>query len=64
MEYYCQHCNQFTTGSAYRVTSEEFGVLMLDMIVCYECSLDARRLGLHTDKFKLRDAAGESHPDV
>lgn len=50
-------------GSAYRVTSEEFGLLMLDMTVCYECSLDARRLGLHTDEFKPRDAA-QLPPDL
>ena len=50
-------------GSAYRVTCEEFGLLMLDMIVCYECSLDARRVGLHTDKFKLRDDA-QLPPDL
>ena len=53
MEYCCEHCNRFTTGNAYRVRSEEFGRVMLDIIVCYECCLDARLLGLHTDKIKL-----------
>jgi len=37
---------------------------MLNMIVCYECSLDARRFGLHTETIRLRDVAGKSHPDV
>jgi hypothetical protein len=51
-------------GSAYRVRSEEFGRVMLDIIVCYECWLDARLLGLHTDQIKLRGSACESQPDA
>ena len=51
-------------GSAYRVRSEEFGRVMLDIIVCYECCLDARLLGLHTDQIKLRGSVGESQPDA
>ena len=61
MEYHCQRCKQFRTGSAYRVTSEEFGLMMLDIVVCYECFLDARRLGLETERIKLRDSFSESH---
>jgi RNase P subunit RPR2 len=64
MEYYCQHCNRFTVGSAYRVRSEEFGRVMLDIVVCYECSLDARRLGLHADKIELHKRDCESQSDV
>ncbi len=48
-------------GSAYRVTNREFGVMRLDMIVCYECYLDARRVGLDTEKIRLRDSVSESH---
>jgi hypothetical protein len=59
MEYYCQHCNSLATGSAYRVTSEQDGVMLLDLIVCYECCLDARRLGLNAEQIVLRD-----NPDV
>jgi hypothetical protein len=63
MDHHCQRCNGFTMGSAYRVTSREFGVMMLDMIVCYECFLDARRLGLDAQKIRLRDSVSESHHD-
>jgi hypothetical protein len=63
MEHDCQRCNRFTMGSAYRVTNREFGVMRLDMIVCYECYLDARRVGLDTEKIRLRDSVSESHRD-
>ena len=59
MEHHCQRCNRFTMGSAYRVTNREFGVMRLDMIVCYECYLDARRLGLDTEKIRLRDSVSD-----
>ena len=29
------------------------------MIVCYECYLDARRLGLDTEKIRLRDSVSD-----
>lgn len=64
MEYHCQRCNEYKTGSAYRVTSEEFGLLTLNIIVCYQCSLDARRFGLHTEITTLRVVVDKSHPDV
>ena len=33
--------------------SEENGVVLLDMIVCYPCSLEARNLALSTQKIDL-----------
>jgi len=30
----CQHCGALIAGKAYRVTSEEEGISLLDMIVC------------------------------
>jgi hypothetical protein len=53
MEFICKHCEGPATGRPYRVTSEEDGVLMLDMIVCDPCQRQARRLGLHVEKVKL-----------
>jgi RNase P subunit RPR2 len=44
----CEHCDELYQGTAYRVTSEEDGVILLDMIVCHSCSIEARRLGLET----------------
>jgi hypothetical protein len=46
----CEHCGEIYRGTAYRVTSEEDGILLLDMIVCHSCSVEARRLGLNTTK--------------
>ena len=34
MDRICQHCGELITGNAYRVTSEEEGISLLDMIVC------------------------------
>ena len=61
MNYQCQHCGQFMTGKAYRVTSEDSGALLLDMIVCHYCFVDARRLGLHTEEIRPQDPRVESH---
>lgn len=56
MEYYCNHCDRYRNGDAYRVTSDEFGLVRLDIIVCYECYLDARRLGLRANKMVAPNA--------
>jgi hypothetical protein len=53
----CEHCDEVYQGTAYRVTSEEDGVVLLDMIVCYSCSIEARRLGLQTKEHDIRHAA-------
>jgi RNase P subunit RPR2 len=46
MEFICQHCDKLTEGLRYRVTSEEAGVILLEMIVCHSCSEQAKSLGL------------------
>lgn len=53
----CQHCDKKFPGTAYRVTSEEDGVVLLDMIVCHSCSIEARTLGLQTKEHDIRHAA-------
>jgi len=53
----CEHCGELYAGNAYRVTSEEDGVVLLDMIVCHSCWLEARRLGLETQEVESRYAA-------
>jgi len=53
----CEHCGEMYRGTAYRVTSEEDGILLLDMIVCRSCSVEARRLGLDTTKQDIRHIA-------
>jgi hypothetical protein len=49
MDRTCQHCGELIVGNAYRVTSEESGVTLLDMIVCSLCSEEAKKLRLHTE---------------
>lgn len=53
----CEHCGDPYQGQAYRVTSYEDGVILLDMVVCHECGLQARRLGLETRQLDTRYVA-------
>jgi len=53
----CEHCDEVYQGRAYRVTSEEDGIVLLDMIVCHSCSIEARRLGLETREHDIRHIA-------
>jgi hypothetical protein len=54
MDRICQHCYQLIVGNAYRVTSEEAGITLLDIIVCSLCLVEAKRLGLHTEEVNVR----------
>ena len=42
-------------GRTYRVTSEEDGIRLLDMIVCDACYRQAKRLGLNAEEIDLHD---------
>jgi hypothetical protein len=53
MDGICQHCYQLIVGNAYRVTSEEEGITFLNMIVCYLCFMEAKRLGLHAQEINF-----------
>ena len=49
----CGHCEGILLNKrAYRVWTEESGLILLDMIVCYACKLEAQKLGLKTDNVK------------
>jgi hypothetical protein len=49
----CGHCEGILLNKrAYRVWTEEGGLILLDMIVCYACKLEAQKLGLKADKVK------------
>jgi len=50
----CQHCGELIVGSAYRVTSEEAGITLLDMTVCSLCFIAAKRLRLHAEEINVR----------
>ena len=57
MGWICQHCGAPFLDSAYRVKSEESGVVLLDIIVCQHCYVEARELGLHTEKIVVRSSS-------
>ena len=54
MDRICQHCGKLIVGNAHRVTSEEEGITLLDLVVCSLCSMEAKRLRLHTEEINLR----------
>jgi flavoprotein len=49
----CQHCGELIVGNTYRVTSEEEGITLLDMVVCSLCFMEAKRLRLHTEEIDV-----------
>jgi hypothetical protein len=54
MDRTCQHCGELIIGDAYRVTSEDQGIPLLDLVVCSLCTMEAKRLGLHTEEVNVR----------
>jgi hypothetical protein len=51
----CGHCEGILFNKkAYRVWTEDNGVIVLDMVVCYACKLEAQKLGLNTERIKDR----------
>ncbi len=67
MGWICEHCSAPFEGSAYRVTSEESGDILLNMIVCHACCIEAQELGLHNEEISLQssvNASGDTKRDV
>ena len=60
MDRICQHCGGLILGNAYRVTSEEDGIPLLNMVVCSLCSMEAKGLRLHTEEINVRS----KHPSA
>jgi hypothetical protein len=52
MSFICRRCNRITKQKLYRVTSEDAGVVMLNMLVCSSCARMAKKLGLPTVKME------------
>jgi RNase P subunit RPR2 len=47
----CDHCHGILLNNkAYRVRSQDHGLILLDMVVCYACNLEAKNLGLKSDE--------------
>jgi hypothetical protein len=60
MDQICEHCYDLIVGNAYRVTSEEAGITLLDIMVCSLCSMEAKRLGIHTEEINVRSKQDSS----
>jgi hypothetical protein len=60
MDHICQHCGELIVGNAYRVTSEDEGITLLDMVVCSLCFMEAKRLRLHTEEINVRSKQAAS----
>jgi hypothetical protein len=48
MGFICRRCDRITKQKLYRVTTEDAGVVLLNMLVCSSCARVARKLGLPT----------------
>ena len=47
----CDHCEGvLLNNKAFRVRTHDRGLILLDMVVCYACNLEAQNLGLETDE--------------
>ena len=55
----CQHCGELIVSNAYRVTSEEDNVTLLNLVVCSLCSMEAKRLGLRVEETSIRSSISD-----
>jgi hypothetical protein len=59
MEFVCRRCTHFTK-TLYRVTTEDGGVVLLNMLVCPSCARLAQSLGLPTVKMEAAKRAADT----
>jgi hypothetical protein len=52
MGFICRRCERMTKQELYRVTTEDAGVVLLNMVVCRSCARLAKKLGLPAVKMK------------
>ena len=52
MEFVCRRCSDLIKRQPYRVTTEDGGVVLLNMLVCGSCARLAKRLGLPVVKME------------
>lgn len=56
----CDHCEGVLfNNKAYRVRTQNHGLTLLDMVVCYACNLEAQNLGLETSELNAANAESE-----
>jgi hypothetical protein len=56
VESICQRCERIAKQKLYRVTTEDAGVVVLNILVCSACARLAKRLGLATVKMEMASA--------
>jgi hypothetical protein len=61
MGWICEHCSAPFDGPAYRVKSEDSGMVLLNMIVCHSCRVAAQELGLHTEELCVESFLKADH---
>ena len=61
MEFVCRRCNHITKRKPYRVTTEDAGVVLLNMLVCPSCARLAKSLGLSTVKMESAKRAAKTN---
>ena len=59
MEFVCRRCTHFTK-TPYRVTTEDGGIVLLNMLVCPPCARLAQSLGLPTVKMEAAKRAADT----
>ena len=62
MEFICRRCQHITNQTPYRVTSEEGGVVLINMVVCTLCARLAKWLGLPVVKMKSAKRVAKPKP--
>ena len=55
----CDHCESIIFNKAFRVQTQDRGLILLDMIVCDTCNLEAKNLGLKTDELENLEPKAE-----
>ena len=61
MEFVCRRCKHITKQNLYRVTTEDAGVVLLNMLVCPSCARLAKRLGLPAVKMEPAKKAAKTN---
>jgi hypothetical protein len=51
--YTCDRCSELAVGDSYHVVSDNDGERLLDMVVCYDCYLEASQLGLEAEPIEI-----------
>jgi hypothetical protein len=60
MEFVCRRCDRVTKQRPYRVTTEDGGLVLLNMLVCPSCAQLAKRLGLPVVKVESAKRAANT----